>query len=187
MFISLSFGRWSLSSPDAVYLFRAKICEKMEDNRTRRAKRNPQARYLTPQSTNNMDSPEENIVAISNETTVAVTSEETVTSIRVPSASPTPGPSTESNLKRKLPRVKVEKTPKSNKSTMCDYCGVHYSQLALRNGAVWVECMSCGKWYHQECMMTVIGLLNRLVTILPHMVSPNCPRISILPTPKRFV
>ncbi|CAH2064481.1 unnamed protein product, partial [Iphiclides podalirius] len=70
------------------------------------------ARYLTPQSTNNMDSPEENIVAISNETTAAVTSEETVTSIRVPSASPTPGPSTESNLKRKLPRVKVEKTPK---------------------------------------------------------------------------
>ncbi|CAH2071618.1 unnamed protein product, partial [Iphiclides podalirius] len=155
MFISLSFGRWSLSSPDAVYLFRAKICEKMEDNRTRRAKRNPQARYLTPQSTNNMDSPEENIVAISNETTVAVTSEETVTSIRVPSASPTPGPSTESNLKRKLPRVKVEKTPKSNKSTMCDYSGVHYSQdVALRNGAVWVECMSCGKWYHQECTGT---------------------------------
>ncbi|CAH2043878.1 unnamed protein product, partial [Iphiclides podalirius] len=43
------------------------------------------------------------------ETTVAVTSEETVTSIRVPSASPTPGPSTESNLKRKLPRVKDRK------------------------------------------------------------------------------
>ncbi|CAG4988757.1 unnamed protein product [Parnassius apollo] len=102
-----------------------------------------------------MDSPEENIVAISNETTVTVTSEQTVTSIRVPSASPTPGPSTESNLKHKLPRVKVEKTPKSNKSTMCDYCGVHYSQdVALRNGAVWVECMSCGKWYHQECTGT---------------------------------
>ncbi|CAG4968206.1 unnamed protein product [Parnassius apollo] len=78
-----------------------------------------------------MDSPEENIVAISNETTVAVTSEETVTSIRVPSASPTPGPSTESNLKRKLPNYQES-----------------------RNGAVWVECMSCGKWYHQECTGT---------------------------------
>ncbi|CAG5019888.1 unnamed protein product [Parnassius apollo] len=38
MFISLSFGRWSLSSPDAVYLFRAKICEKMEDNRVDEAR-----------------------------------------------------------------------------------------------------------------------------------------------------
>ncbi|CAK1588494.1 unnamed protein product [Parnassius mnemosyne] len=138
------------ASPSVFSLLSVPEVPQSSSSSTRRAKRNPQARYLTPQSTNNMDSPEENIVAISNETTVAVTSEETVTSIRVPSASPTPGPSTESNLKRKLPRVKVEKTPKSNKSTMCDYCGVHYSQdVALRNGA-----MSCGKWYHQECTGT---------------------------------
>ncbi|CAH2045185.1 unnamed protein product, partial [Iphiclides podalirius] len=143
------------ASPSVFSLLSVPEVPQSSSSSTRRAKRNPQARYLTTQSMNNMDSPEENIVAISNETTVAVTSEETVTSIRVPSASPTPGPSTESNLKRKLPRVKVEKTPKSNKSTMCDYCGVHYSQdLALRNGAVWVECMSCGKWYYQECTGT---------------------------------
>ncbi|CAH2071871.1 unnamed protein product, partial [Iphiclides podalirius] len=123
-----------------------------------------------------MDSPEENIVAISNETTVAVTSEETVTSIRVPSASPTPGPSTESNLKRKLSRVKVEKTPKSNKSTMCDYCGVHYSQdVALRNGAVWVECMSCGKWYHQECTGTES----------PQFLCDNCDKVDFSGTDDR--
>ncbi|CAH2051717.1 unnamed protein product, partial [Iphiclides podalirius] len=122
---------------------------------TRRAKRNPQARYLTPQSTNNMDSPEEKSSPYQTKPQSPLPVRRPLPRFRVPSASPTPGPSTESNLKRKLPRVKVEKTPKSNKSTMCDYCGVHYSQdVALRNGAVWVECMSCGKWYHQECTGT---------------------------------
>lgn len=45
------------------------------------------------------------------------------------------------------------KRPYSTKSTMCDVCGVHYSQdVALRNGAVWIECMECAKWYHQHCI-----------------------------------